>query len=134
MPYPSDRPAAETRPTPTPRVLLVEDDRFAGPALARLLWAAGYRVAWVESVAAAVAAVAVARDADPFAAVVSDLLLPDGLGWEAFPTSRAVGVTVVLAMTAGDPALLAEARRRGASAVIRKPFDFADLAALLPPP
>ncbi len=60
------------------RVLFVEDHDDTARAMVKLLERAGYRVAWADSVAAAIRV----ASTQPFDVVVSDLGLPDGSGYE----------------------------------------------------
>ena len=60
------------------RILLLEDDRMLGEAMAKSLTHAGYATDWVERAADALHALAV----ENFDVMVLDLGLPDGDGYE----------------------------------------------------
>ena len=80
-------PAGEGRAGAGPAVLVVEDDpRDRGWAV-RTLRQAGYAVV---AVSGSAAAQELARER-PFQAIVLDLLLPDGVGWDVLWAIRAVG-------------------------------------------
>lgn len=81
------------------RVLLVEDDALLGDGLRAGLGQAGFAVDWVRTGSDAVHAL----DAEPVAAVVLDLGLPDLSGFEVLRRLRARGNKVpVLILTARD--------------------------------
>lgn len=111
------------------RVLLVEDDRLLGDAVAAGLRQAGFAVEWVTDGPAAGLAV----ETNAFAAIVLDLALPGRSGLDVLKALRVRGDrTPVLILTARDAV---EDRIRGLDAgaddYAVKPFDLGELAARL---
>lgn len=81
------------------RILLVEDDKMLGEAVAKSLINAGYATDWVETAAAALHALAV----ENFDAMVLDIGLPDRDGYEVVRHFRQRNKLLpVLIMTARD--------------------------------
>lgn len=113
------------------RVLVVDDEPLIRWALAETLGDRGYEV--VEAGDARAALQAVADAADPFDVVVLDFRLPDSndltllsriLQFDPAPQ--------VIMMTAhGSQELTEKALRRGAYRVVNKPFEMAQVAALV---
>ncbi len=114
----------------TPRhVLLAEDDDELRAVLARLLENDGYRVTTVASGAALLDAL---RIGDPPAAVISDERMPGIRGLCALRSARRAGASAALILITAfdDESVVIEADDVGA-ALLTKPFDVADLRALL---
>lgn len=111
------------------RVLLVEDDALLGDGLRVGLGQAGFAVDWVRTGSDAVHAL----DAEPVAAVVLDLGLPDLSGFEVLRRLRARGNKVpVLILTARDAVGdRVKGLDGGADDYVVKPVDLAELAARL---
>lgn len=111
------------------RVLLVEDDALLGDGLRAGLGQAGFAVDWVRTGSDAVHAL----DAEPVAAVVLDLGLPDLSGFEILRRLRARGNKVpVLILTARDAVGdRVKGLDGGADDYVVKPVDLAELAARL---
>jgi two-component system OmpR family response regulator/two-component system response regulator QseB len=111
------------------RVLLVEDDALLGDGLRAGLGQAGFAVDWVRTGSDAVHAL----DAEPVAAVVLDLGLPDLSGFEILRRLRARGNKVpVLILTARDAVDdRVKGLDGGADDYVVKPVDLAELAARL---
>jgi two-component system, OmpR family, response regulator len=111
------------------RVLLVEDDALLGDGLRAGLGQAGFAVDWVRAGSDAVHAL----DAEPVAAVVLDLGLPDLSGFEVLRRLRARGNKVpVLILTARDAVDdRVKGLDGGADDYVVKPVDLAELAARL---
>ena len=101
-------------------ILVVEDDVLMQNALAISLQRAGFEVTSV----ATVKETAVALDNQSFAAVVTDICLPDGDGLEVFTlTGEKRPQTPVLAMTAYiDTELGKRAKRLFGERLFEKPF------------
>ena len=112
-----------------PRVLVVEDDAKLARALERGLGAEGYDVATAGDGDAALER----AGAEPFDAVVLDLMLPGTDGFEVCATLRRRGSPVpVLMLTArGDVADRIRGLDGGADDYLVKPFDFGELLARL---
>ena len=110
-------------------VLVVEDDGDIRSMLARGLAAEGFTVTEAER---ADEALATARDAPP-AAVVLDIMLPDGSGHQVCRTLREGGYRgAILFLSAKDEVSdRAEGLAVGADDYIVKPFEFEELVARL---
>jgi DNA-binding response OmpR family regulator len=101
-------------------VLLVEDDPTTVSALRRLLSSRGYDPTIATSLAEARALVDQSHDV-----VILDLMLPDGDGAGLLRHVRAAGLPARVVVTTGidDPHRLADVRRLGPAALLRKPVD-----------
>ena len=109
------------------RVIVVEDDAASRKALALLLRHGGFEAAQAAGVAEAVALLEAARSApDLPAAIVLDLMLPDGSGGEVLAHVRRLNlpVKVALATGAADWRELVDLARGRPDAVFTKPLDF----------
>ncbi len=136
-----DEARASARSNPAPlagsgplAILLVEDNPINVKVARRWLEAAGHRVTWVGSGAAAIEALADA----PFDLVLMDVEMPEMDGLEATQRIRggAAGLsraaTPVIAITAHSGAEAREScARAGMDDYVGKPLDFAELAAAL---
>jgi DNA-binding NtrC family response regulator len=110
------------------RLLLIEDDAIMGESLADRFQLEGFELDWVRSLAQARAALQQRR----YAAVVSDVRLPDGSGEELFLglSGRAQGVPPFLFITAfASVDRAVELLKRGAFDYVTKPFDITELVA-----
>ena len=121
------------RETRSPHVLLVEDDDDLRALLAMVLRSDGCEV--FESPEGAGACTLIAQHAGegspvaPFDLVVCDLLMPGGSGIDVLQCLQAAGwrLPVIVVTATQDEALWASARRLGAAALFRKPFELDDL-------
>jgi two-component system OmpR family response regulator len=109
------------------RILLIEDDKVIGAAVAEQLESDGHSVDWVMRLDAAADAFASA----PFDLVLLDLMLPDGRGISFLKTLRKAGSKVpVMILTALDQISdRIEGLNAGADDYLVKPFDLAELSA-----
>lgn len=109
------------------RILLVEDDRLLGDGIRAGLAQAGFTVDWVEDGRAA----DLALDAEDFALVVLDLILPKLSGLELLRRLRARKDSIpVLVLTARDTvADRIVGLNAGADDYLIKPFDLGELTA-----
>lgn len=109
------------------RILLIEDDKVIGSAVAEQLESDGHSVDWVLRLDAAGDAFASA----PFDLLLLDLMLPDGRGISFLKTLRKAGSKVpVMILTALDQISdRIEGLNAGADDYLVKPFDLAELTA-----
>ena len=109
-------------------VLVVDDEPLIRWAVAETLLDRGMGVVTAEDGRSAIASVAAAAQA--FDIVLVDHQLPDIANWSLLTLLRQMApqVAIVLMTAFHTPELAAEARRRGARCVLRKPFDLDDLA------
>jgi len=109
-------------------ILVVEDDPTLLRAISRNLTARGYVTRGAASVAAALAAI---EDVRP-AAVVLDVALPDGSGWEVVRALRGDGgpnaAVIVLSALRPNQRLIGEL---GVTHVLEKPFPMESLLRLV---
>jgi two-component system, NtrC family, response regulator PilR len=116
---------------PAVRVLVVDDEPGLRQMLEILIRRQGYEVVSVPGYAAA--AQALAQSPQPFPVVITDLVMPDGSGLDVLSAAKQRDTsTEVILMTAHstvDNAI--RAMRSGASNFVTKPFDPAQLAALI---
>lgn len=114
---------------PTPRVLLVEDEPRIAAFVAKGLGKAGWDVVVAEDGAVGLFLATTER----FDAVVLDLQLPDADGLEVLAGIRGKDLPVPVVILTGkdDPGSRRACEDAGASAVVTKPFAFADLRAEL---
>lgn len=126
---PADAPApSATRPAPSRRVLLVEDEVSVGEGISALLSEEGFEVRLVERGGLAVQAF------DEFAPDIAilDMNLPDMTGLDVFERLRArnAALPVIFSTGQSDAIALENIRSLGIPS-IRKPYEIADLLALL---
>jgi two-component system response regulator HydG len=122
-----DKAGAPARSLAT-RILLVDDEEDLRETLGVLLEREELEVTTVSSGAEAIAALRERR----FDLVVTDMRMPGMDGADTITALRAIDPTVrVIVATAYGPEALAERRLRGASAIIKKPFQFQELVALV---
>ena len=105
---------------PRARVLLVEDDRASRQALRVMLQQWGYEALAAETVADGI----LKLDEDP-AAVLLDLMLPDGFGVRLLRGIRALDFPVPIAVITGanDQDLLKQVHELRPEAFFTKPLD-----------
>ena len=124
-------------PTPTPRVLIVEDDDRIADFLCRGLRAEGYRV---QRAADGISGLALAQDAARQAQagggptlLLLDLMLPGLSGLEICQTLRAEQVALPILMLTAQGSLedRVAGLRLGADDYLCKPFEFEELLARL---
>jgi PAS domain S-box-containing protein len=115
-------------PVPGVRILVVEDDPDDQAQIVSVLTSAGYAVDTADTVAAAIAKC----EANTYAAITLDLLLPDGSGLEVLASLRAGGPSslarVVVVTRAGKDSLAASF---GIEHLLQKPLDAQALLAAL---
>jgi DNA-binding NtrC family response regulator len=113
-----------------PTVLVVDDEPLVRWSVSETLSDSGYRVVQAGDALSALEAVQEKGGAD---VVLLDLRLPDARDLTVLSMMRRLSPkTPVILMTAyGSDTLDAEARTRGACAVINKPFDMSALPALV---
>jgi two-component system, NtrC family, nitrogen regulation response regulator GlnG len=114
-----------------PTVLVVDDEPLVRWSVAETLEDRGYRVTQASDAASAIQAIA-AADGPPDV-VLLDLCLPDSNDLLALSVIHRLvpAMPIVLMTVHGNPELFADARRRGAIAVLAKPFELHDLAPLI---
>jgi DNA-binding response OmpR family regulator len=127
-------PAARSRSNTPKQILLVEDDRDSGRALALELQLRGYEVKWATSGPQAMRQMPAGRFQAPNPGapdlVLLDLQLPDANGAVLARRLREKGRVdpPIIALAGGPSAAAAEAGRRvGAAAVVAKPVAMDDL-------
>jgi DNA-binding response OmpR family regulator len=112
----------------THRLLLIDDDVRLAAMVAEYLGASGWQVEARESAAAGLAAVRTGE----YEAIVLDVMLPDGDGFDVLRTLRAAGDVPVLMLTArGDPMDRVVGLELGADDYLPKPFEPRELLARL---
>jgi DNA-binding response OmpR family regulator len=111
------------------QILLLEDDTATADALRAGLERSGFAVTWAATGADALRHVAASR----FAAVVLDVMVPAGSGYDVLQRLRESGDDVpVLMLTARDGVRdRVDGLERGADDYLVKPFAFAELLARL---
>lgn len=113
------------------RVVLVDDDRAFGTAMAKALRRRGFAVDVLDGGVPAVALLRKPRDADTPHVAVIDLRMPDIDGLEVLRRTPARPVPVVVLTGHGRVPDAVEAMRLGAHTFLTKPVDAADLAPVL---
>src|SRR5579884_1205319 len=118
-------------PTPKPRVLVVDDEPGLRDMLAILFRREGFDVA--QAPGFATARDAVVHAPEPYAVVLTDLLMPDGSGMDVISlVKQRTARTEVIVMTAhGGVDTAIEAMKRGAYDFVTKPFATNELRALV---
>jgi DNA-binding NtrC family response regulator len=108
---------------PARRVLVVDDEPLARWSIGEVLGERGYRVTAAADAVSAFRALA-ATDGPPDL-VLLDLRLPDSTDLAALSIMHRLfpKLPIVLMTAHGGPELFGEARRRGAAAVMSKPFE-----------
>ncbi len=115
--------------TQTPHILIADDERTIRLMLETGLAVNGFRVSSARSGREALAALR----AQSFDAVVCDVFMPDGDGLEVVRALRALNpaLPIILITAQGSLELAVQAVAEGATDFIAKPFELAQLAALL---
>jgi DNA-binding NtrC family response regulator len=103
-------------------ILIVDDERLIRWAISRTLMDLGHHVREAADAASAIALLSEDRCPD---VVLLDYRLPGAHGLELLSTIRALSPSSAVVMMSADqaPETVAEAMRRGAYAVMSKPFD-----------
>ena len=111
-------------------VLVVDDEPLTLWSMAEVLGERGHRVIVAGDAASAFQALATADSVPEL--VFLDLSLPDSTDLAALSViHRCSPRTAIVLMTAhGSPELFRDARRRGAAAVVDKPFEMSDIGSL----
>ena len=134
-------PQAKARRTPSglalpaakapPRVLVVDDEPGHRDMLGILFRREGFDVTMAPGFARG--RDAIARGADPYAVVLTDLLMPDGSGMDllSFVKQRSPRTEVIVMTAHGGIETAIEAMRRGAYDFVTKPFATNELRALV---
>ena len=116
------------------RILMIEDDDRLAAMVGAYLARSGYGFAHAATGAAGLAALRGAG-ADPFAAVLLDLMLPDGDGLDICRTIRAepplAAVPILMLTAKGDPYDRVVGLELGADDYLPKPFEPRELLARL---
>lgn len=132
-------PQAETAPPAAVagggRILVMDDDEAVSKMLRRMLERQGYRVDTVPEGGAAVVAYRRARESGaPFAVVIVDLTVPNGMGgmrtFEELIKTDSKAKVIVSSGYSDDP-VMAEWADRGFAGALPKPYDSAEVAATL---
>ena len=120
----------DVRNLPTPRILVVDDERLVRWAMAETLSGEGYEVAEASDAESAKLAILTAEHAPDLAFL--DLRLPDSndLGLVDFIRANAPQTSIVLMTAYGTPEILTQAAHLGAAIVI-KPFDLNELSTIV---
>lgn len=119
----------DTAPGSSARILVVDDEPRVRDTLVELLETEGHSV-----VACPDGPTALARlEAEPFQLVFTDLGMPSVSGWEIARRVKAgrPGLPVVLVTGWGDQIDAADARARGVDYLVSKPFQRADVTAVV---
>ena len=126
-------PTAAAAPRLGARLLLMDDDVILRRGARRLLHNCGYEVVCARDGAKAIELYTQAQEAGrPFDAVVLDLTVMDGMGGEeCVQRLRALDPAVRAIACTGYSEDLAEFRRHGFRAVVRKPFTIEELSEAL---
>lgn len=130
--------ASDGEPPPEsgrPRILLVDDEPVVRDVASSMLSRLGYHVELAEDGAEAVQLYARALEAsDPYEAVITDLVVPDGMGGqEAAKELLAIDSRAKVIVSTGYGAQFSEDdhRANGFCAAISKPFTLDDLTTTL---
>ena len=125
------RMAFETGPSAAggrPRLLLVEDHEDTGVVFKKILEQLGYDVVLATSVRAAIAS----YEESSFDAMISDIGLPDGTGWEVMRHVAQKRLVPAIAMSAlCTPEDIQRSMAAGFRAHLAKPMNFSTLGGLL---
>jgi len=116
---------------PAPTVLVVDDEPLICWSIVEVLGERGYHVNQAADAASALQAIASA-DVLPDL-VLLDMRLPDSNDLIVLSVIHRFfpNLPIVLMTAHGTPELFDEARRRGAAAVVDKPFEISDLAPMV---
>lgn len=113
---------------PQINVLVVDDDEDTSDLLEVLLGRQGWRTTFASDLAQAKSAL----ETGAFAALVTDLSLPDGSGLSLLSNGRPPTLRAAVVMTGwGGDQERRESERRGFDAFVVKPFDAVQLVSLL---
>ena len=120
----------QTKKSPSPRVLVVDDEALIRWSLSESLSDAGYTVSEASDGAAAIAQ---ASSGEAFDAIVLDYRLPDSNDLHLLQTIRELqpGAAVVMMTAFGTAEVTSGALTLGAFRVVAKPFDVHDMVNLV---
>ena len=128
-----DCPTARSNPTissmKAPEVLIVEDDKLLRLMMAKLLQVSGYRVFMCRDSLQALELVA----KKTFDLVITDLLMAGATGMDVLRATRKCQPRAKVIIITGTPSsqTLLEAKRQGAYAYLRKPFQLKQFLSIL---
>jgi two-component system OmpR family response regulator len=106
--------------TAPPKILYVEDEAIVAMVVEMALEEVGYRVA--PHIVGASALKALARNPSEYAALVTDVRLPDLDGWYIARRARELSPGLPIVYVTGDSAVDGPSLRVPGSIVIQKPF------------
>lgn len=119
----------------TGKILIMDDDEMVRDVLSKMLTSLGYEVEPARDGAAALALYARARDnGSPFAGVILDLTVPNGLGGkETMARLLRLDPQVKALVSSGysDDPIMAEYQKYGFAGVIAKPYKISELGKVL---
>jgi CheY-like chemotaxis protein len=122
-------------PTRTGRILVVDDDDMIRRMVPQMLAHLGYQAVGAATGEEALVLYQQAQETkQPFAAVVMDLIIKGGMGGqEAMSKLRALDPEVRVIVSSGysNAPVMADFQRYGFRGVLAKPYDMAELAAML---
>jgi len=126
-PLPSSHPA--TSSTKAPEVLIVEDEKLIRLMIAKLLQVSGYRVFMCRDSLQALELV----EQKSFDLVITDLVMAGATGMDVLKATRKRHPRAKVIIITGTPSLqtLLEAKREGAYAYLRKPFQLKQFLSIL---
>ncbi len=134
-PAPVPVPVPVPRPAGSRRVLVLEDEPTVARVVEKIVQRLGYGVEVAADGEACVERFERARRAGtPFAVVLLDLTVPNGMGGvEALARLRALDPAVCAVASSGysDDPVMANPAQHGFAAVLRKPYQISDMQALL---
>jgi DNA-binding NtrC family response regulator len=126
-PLPSSNPEASS--TKAPEVLIVEDEKLLRLMIAKLLQVSGYRVFTCGDSLQALELV----EQKSFDLVITDLMMAGATGMDVLRATRKCHPRAKVIITTGTPSseTLLEAKREGAYAYLRKPFQLKQFLSIL---
>jgi two-component system cell cycle sensor histidine kinase/response regulator CckA len=121
--------------TGTGKILVMDDDAMVRNVLGRMLVSLGYEVQFAQDGAEALALYAKAQDAgDPFAGVIVDLTIPNGLGGKetmAWLLKLDPQAKAIVSSGYSDDPIMANFHQYGFAGVIAKPYKISELGKVL---
>jgi DNA-binding NtrC family response regulator len=124
---PSSHPVTST--TKAPEVLIVEDEKLLRLMIAKLLQVSGYRVFICSDSLQALELV----EKKSFDLIITDLMMAGATGMDVLRATRKCHPRAKVIITTGTPSseTLLEAKREGAYAYLRKPFQLKQFLSIL---
>ena len=128
-----DCPPARSNPVPSsmkaPEVLIVEDEKLLRLMIAKLLQVSGYRVYMCKDSLQALELV----EKKTFDLVITDLMMAGATGMDVLRATRRCQPRAKVIIITGTPSsqTLLEAKREGAYAYLRKPFQLKQFLSIL---